>query len=212
VGQSKADWEIVCAIAKSMGKSGFDYAGVSQIWDEVAALTPSYAGISYSRLEQGGLQWPCPTTDHPGTSILHTAIFTRGKGKFIPLSYKPSMEVPDDKYPLLLTTERSLFQYHTGTMTRKVKGLNVFRGEEFVEINPQDAASLGIAGGDILKVSSRRGEVTAKAKITGVTPVGVVSMSFHFAESPTNVVTSPYLDPIAKIPELKVCAVKVEKL
>ena len=122
------------------------------------------------------------------------------------------MEIPDADYPLLLTTERSLFQYHTGTMTRKVKGLNNFRGEELVEINPEDAARLGITAGDILRVTSRRGEVTAKAKVTEVSPVGVISMSFHFAESPTNAVTSTFLDPVAKIPELKVCAVKVEKV
>jgi formate dehydrogenase alpha subunit len=212
VGQSRADWEIVCAIAQKMGKSGFDYANSSQIWDEVASLTPSYAGISYARLEQGGLQWPCPTIDHPGTPILHTKMFTRGKGKFVPLSYKPALELPDQNYPLILTTERSLFQYHTGTMTRKVKGLNTFRGEELVEINPADAANLGINSGDQLRISSRRGEITAKAKVTAVSPVGVISMSFHFAESPTNRITSPYLDPVAKIPELKVCAVKVEKV
>jgi formate dehydrogenase alpha subunit len=212
VGQSKADWEIVCEIAKKMGKSGFDYCNASQIWDEVASLTPAYAGISYARLEQRGLQWPCPTADHPGTPILHTKIFNRGKGKFVPLSYKASMEIPDADYPLVLTTERSLFQYHTGTMTRKVKGLNVFRGEELVEINPEDATRLGIVGGDLLRVTSRRGEVTAKAKVTEVSPVGVISMSFHFAESPTNAVTSTFMDPVAKIPELKVCAVKVEKV
>ena len=121
------------------------------------------------------------------------------------------MELPDDDYPLILTTGRSLFQYHTGTMTRKVKGLNVFRGEELVEINPKDASALGIADGEMVKVISRRGEVTAKAKVTEASPVGVVFMTFHFAESPTNLLTNPALDPVAKIPELKVCAVRVEK-
>jgi formate dehydrogenase alpha subunit len=211
VGQSKADWEIICEIAKKMGKSGFDYANPSQIMEEIACLTPSYAGITYKRLEKGGLQWPCPTPEHPGTPILHTRLFTRGKGKFIPLSYKPPLELPDKEYPLILTTERSLFQYHTGTMTRKVKGLNTFNGEEMVEINPQDADILGISDGDKLKIVSRRGEVTARARITPVSPAGVISMSFHFAESPTNAVTSTYLDPVSKIPELKVCAVRVEK-
>ena len=211
VGQSKSDWEIVCEIAKRMGKAGFDYTDVSQIMKEINCLTPSYAGITYERLEQGGLQWPCPTLEHPGTPILHTLTFTRGKGKFVPLSFKPPMELPDDEYPLLLTTERSLFHYHTGTMTRKVKGLNTFRNEELVEINPKDAAKFGISDGVVLKIASRRGEVTAKAKITEDSPPGVISMGFHFAESPTNVITSTYLDPVSKIPELKVCAVRVEK-
>jgi formate dehydrogenase alpha subunit len=211
VGQSKPDWEIVCLIAKRMGKKGFDYTHPSEIWDEVACLTPAYAGISYERLEKGGIQWPCPTAEHPGTPILHTLQFNRGKGKFVQLSYKPSMELTDAEYPLILTTERSLFQYHTGTMSRKVKGLNKFKGQEQVEINPADAFKLGINDGDKVKVTSRRGEVVAAARITDITPPGVITMSFHFAESPTNAVTSTYLDPVAKIPELKVCAVKVEK-
>jgi predicted molibdopterin-dependent oxidoreductase YjgC len=195
-----------------MGAKGFDFENPSQIMDEIAALTPSYGGISYQRLESGGLQWPCPTADHPGTPILHTQQFSRGKGKFMPLEYKPPAELPDDEYPLTLTTGRRLFQFHTGTMSRKVKGLNAFMGEEKAEINPADAECLGISQGDRIKVTSRRGEVTARARITGDSPPGVVFMTFHFAESPTNVLTNPVLDPVAKIPELKVCAVRVEKL
>ena len=121
------------------------------------------------------------------------------------------MELPDDEYPLVLTTGRSLFHFHTGTMSRKVTGLNVFRSEEQVEINPEDALKLGIADNDRVKVISRRGEVVAKAKVTEISPVGVVFMTFHFAESPTNVLTNPALDPVSKIPELKVCAVRIEK-
>jgi predicted molibdopterin-dependent oxidoreductase YjgC len=194
-----------------MDGQGFDFEHPSQIMDEIARLTPSYGGISYHRLDNGGLQWPCPTEEHPGTSILHTKLFARGKGKFIPLEYKPPVELPDADYPLILTTERSLFHFHTGTMTRKVGGLNIFLGEGFVEVNPKDASALGIADGDKVKVISRRGEIAAKAKVTEVSPVGVVAMNFHFAESPTNVITSPALDPVAKIPELKVCAVRIEK-
>jgi predicted molibdopterin-dependent oxidoreductase YjgC len=179
--------------------------------DEIARLTPSYGGISLERLEAGGLQWPCPDKKHPGTPILHTKKFTRGKGRFLPLEYKPPRELPDDDYPLLLTTGRSLFQYHTGTMSRKVAGLNAFLGEEMVEINPADAEGLGIADGDKVKVTSRRGEIAARAKVTEVSPQGVVFMTFHFAESPTNILTNPVLDPVSKIPELKVCAVKVKK-
>jgi predicted molibdopterin-dependent oxidoreductase YjgC len=179
--------------------------------DEIARVTPSYGGISYPRLEAGGIQWPCPTAEHPGTPILHTQTFTRGKGKFMPLEYRPCAESTDKDYPLVLTTGRSLFQYHTGTMTRRVKGLNAFRSEELVEINPQDAEALGIADGEKVKVVSRRGEVIAKAKITEVSPPGVVFMTFHFAESPTNQLTNSAIDPVAKIPEFKVCAVRIEK-
>jgi predicted molibdopterin-dependent oxidoreductase YjgC len=194
-----------------MGAKGFDFEDPSQIMDEIANLTPSLGGISYSRLEGDGLQWPCPTAEHPGTPILHSQVFTRGKGRFTPVEYKPPMELPDDEYPIILTSERSLYHFHTSTMTRKVKGLNAIHGEELVEINPGDASTLGIADGDMVKVTSRRGEVVAKAKVTGTSPLGVVSMDFHFAESATNVLTNPVLDPVAKIPEFKVCAVRVEK-
>lgn len=211
VGNAKPDWWIIGQVGQRMGSDGFKFSNPSQIMDEIAGLTPSYGGISYRRLERGGLQWPCPTREHPGTSILHTEIFTRGKGQFIPLEYKPSAEPPDEDYPLVLTTGRSLFHFHTGTMSRKVKGLNVFHSEELVEINPQDGSALGIAEGETVRVISRRGAVTARAKITEASPVGVVFMTFHFAESPTNQLTIRALDPVAKIPEFKVCAVRIEK-
>jgi len=211
IGDSRPDWLITCQIAQRMGARGFDFEYPSQIMEEIASLTPSYGGISYDRLEGDGLQWPCPTEEHPGTPILHTQQFSRGKGQFMPLEYKPPVELPDEEYPLILTTERSLFHYHTGTMTRKVKGLNVIHGEELVEINPGDASALGIADGDMVKVISRRGEVVTKARVTEASPAGVVSMDFHFGESPANILTNPALDPVAKIPELKVCAVRVEK-
>ena len=211
VGNARPDWWIIEQVGKRMGSNGFDFTNPSQIMDEIARLTPSYGGISYRRLEKGGLQWPCPTEEHPGTAILHTEIFTRGKGHFVPLEYRPSAETPDEDYPLVLTTGRSLFHYHTGTMSRKVKGLNAFHSEELAEINPRDAAAFSIADGDTVRVVSRRGEVTARAKITEVSPVGVVFMTFHFAESPTNQLTIPALDPVAKIPEFKVCAIRIEK-
>jgi formate dehydrogenase alpha subunit len=211
VGESRADWLVTSQLAQKMGKKGFDFKDASQIMDEIAALTPSYGGMSYKRLEKGGLQWPCPTPEHPGTPILHTQQFTRGKGQFLPLSYKPPMELPDKNYPLVLTTGRSLYHFHTGTMTRKVEGLNVLKRDGEVEMNPADASKLGIAHGDRVKVASRRGEVVAKANVTEASPEGVVFMTFHFAESPANRLTNPALDPIAKIPEYKVCAVRVEK-
>ena len=211
VGDSKPDWWITCQLGQRMGRKGFDFDDSSKIMDEIAGLTPSYGGISYARLENGGLQWPCPTQEHPGTPILHTEVFSRGKGQFIPLEYKPSAELPDDDYPLVLTTGRSLYHFHTGTMTRKVEGLNMLRGEELVEINPEDALALGIADGEMVRVVSRRGEVVTKAKVTNFSPVGTVFMTFHFAESPTNLLTNPALDPVSKIPEYKLCAVRIEK-
>ena len=213
-GQAKTDWWITCEIAKRMGAKGFDFAGPREIMEEIASLTPSYAGINYDRLEGEGLQWPCPAEDHPGTPILHTAKFARpgGKARFVPLEYLPPDEAPDDEYPLVLTTDRSLYHFHTSTMTRKVEGLEELDGHERLNINPEDASTLGIADGQTVRVASRRGEMTAKAKVTDVCPPGLVSATFHFAESPTNVLTNPALDPVAKIPETKVCAVRVEKV
>jgi formate dehydrogenase alpha subunit len=211
IGEARPDWWIVSQIGQRLGSQGFAFTHPSQIMDEIARLTPSYGGISFERLEGSGLQWPCPTSEHPGTPILHGAIFTRGKGQFMPLVYRPPQESPDEEYPLVLTTGRSLFHYHTGTMSRRVKGLNTFLNEELVEINPQDASALGIADGDKIRVVSRRGEVKAKARLTKASSVGMVYMTFHFAESPTNQLTNPALDPVAKIPEFKVCAVRVEK-
>ena len=212
IGDSKPDWWIVCQIAQKLEAKGFGYSHPSDIMEEIRNLTPSYGGISYQRLENGGLQWPCPLDDHPGTPILHTDIFVRGKGRFMPLKYVPPGESPDEDYPLILTTGRSLYHFHTGTMTRKVAGLNTMEPEGVVEISPQDAAQLGIDQGDKVKISSRRGEVITKAKITEALPPGVVFMTFHFAESAANILTNPKLDPVSKIPELKVSAVKVEKL
>ena len=212
VGDSKPDWWITCQIAQRMSAKGFEFETPSQIMDEIASLTPSYGGISYNRLENGGLQWPCPTQEHLGTPILHTERFARGKGHFVPLEYKPPKELPDDEYPLTLTTGRSLFHFHTGTMTRKVKGLNILLEEGPLEINPSDASALGIVDGEMVKVVSRRGEIVAKAKITEVSPVGVVFLTFHFAESSANLLTNPVFDPVSKIPEFKVCAVRVERI
>jgi len=210
-GNAQSDWWITSRIADKMGVKGFDFGSSSEIFEEISRLTPSYGGISYERIEQGGLQWPCPDAQHPGTPILHTAGFARGKGHFVPLEYKESMELPDDEYPLLLTTGRSLYQFHTGTMTRKVKDLNNLLGEGLIDINPGDAEKLGITHGDLVEVSSRRGTIPARANVTEISDEGVVYMNFHFAESSVNVLTNPVFDPVAKIPEYKVCAVKIEK-
>ncbi len=214
VGASRPDWWITCQIAKRLGATGFEFADAAGIMAEIAAVTPSYKGISYERLDNEGLQWPCPGPEHGGTPILHTEKFltSDGKARFVPLEYKPSAETPDAEYPLVLTTERSLYHYHTGTMTRRVDGLNILRDQELVELNPKDADALRVSDGETVRVVSRRGKVTARAKVVGTSPPGVVSMTFHFAESPTNVLTNPALDPVAKIPELKVCAIRIEKM
>lgn len=212
VGDSRPDWSIVCQVAGRLGARGFQYDHPSEIMEEIRDLTPSYGGIGYERLENGGLQWPCPLDDHPGTAILHRNTCVRGKGRFMPLKYAPPGEMPDDDYPLILTTGRSLYHFHTGTMTRRVAGLHSIEPEGIVEINPEDAARLGVSQGDRARVSSRRGAVTAKASVSEVMPPGVVFMTFHFAESAANVLTNPLLDPVAKIPEFKVAAVKVERV
>ena len=213
VGNSRPDWWITCEIARRLGGRGFDFTDPAEIMEEIAALTPSYRGISHARLERGGLQWPCPSPNHHGTPILHVEHFptSSGKAQFMPLEYKSPAEIPDEDYPLVLTTERSLYHYHTGTMTRRVEGLNILRRRELVEMHPEDADTLGITDGEMVRVISRRGQLTAMVKVTEKSPPGVVSMTFHFAESPTNILTNPALDPIAKIPELKVCAVRIEK-
>ena len=185
-GESMPDWMILDALAARMGfKDQFSYDHPSEIMSEVAKLAPSYGGISYERLESNGLQWPCPNMEHPGTQYLHKGQFTRGKGKFNVVDYRPSMELPDEEYPFILTTGRVLCQYHTGTMTRKVGDLNILRGEELVEMNPKDALTLGIVDGELIEVASRRGAVRVKAKTTEKSPVGVVFMTFHFSETPT---------------------------
>jgi len=212
VGDSKPDWWIICELARKMCDKDFDFENPTEVMEEIARLTPSYGGVTYERLEECGLQWPCPTKDHPGTPILHVGRFVCGLGKFIPLQYKAPAELPDKEFPLVLTTGRNLYHYHTGTMTRKVAGLNTIEPEGVIEINPADASPLKIKDGDRVKVISRRGEVAAKTKITEKSPPKVVFMTFHFAESAANLLTNAALDPVAKIPEFKVCAVRVERV
>ena len=212
IGNSKPDWWIICQLAMIMGAQNFDFEHPSEVMDEIAMLTPSYGGVTYERLEECGLQWPCPTKDHPGTSILHVGRFVCGLGRFMPLQYRPPAELPDKEYPLILTTGRSLYHYHTGTMTRKVTGLNTIEPEGVVEINPSDASSLKIKDGDKVKVISHRGDVIVKARLTEKSPPKVVYMTFHFAESAANILTNTALDPVAKIPEFKVCAVRIERV
>ncbi|MDD5476399.1 MAG: molybdopterin-dependent oxidoreductase [Syntrophales bacterium] len=211
-GEARPDWWIVSRIAAKMGGRGFDYQSAGEILSEINKVTPSYAGITSERLKSTSLQWPCVNDEHGGTPVLHTYAFTRGKGHFEPLSHREPRELPDESYPFVLTTARSLYQYHTGTMTRKVSGLNTMRGEEFIEINPGDAVFLGIKDLENVRVTSRRGAVETKALLSDKTPPGVVTMDFHFAESPVNMITNPVHDPVSKIPEYKACAVRIERI
>jgi len=211
-GEAKPDWRIISEIARRMGAMGFDFEGPEQVFGEIASVTPSYAGISYQRIEKKGLQWPCPAPDHPGTQYLHREKFVlpNGKGKFMPLEYRESAELPTGQYPLLLTTDRSLYHYHTSTMTMRVEGLKALGDRERLKIHPDDASRHGVVDGQKVKVVSRRGQVEVDVQVTDVCPPGIVSMTFHFPDVPTNVLTNSATDPVAKIPETKVCAVRIE--
>lgn len=210
-GEARADWVILHELASRLGLK-WNYGGPEEIFQEITRLTPSYAGISYKRLEEeGGLQWPCPEAGHPGTPYLHVKQFSSGKGYFTPVEYQPPAEEPDAEYPLLLTTGRNLFHYHTGTMTRRSSAIGLFKPEEMAQISKEDAKKLGVGDGDLVKISSRRGEVKVKVQVTEIVPPGVVFMTFHFHEAAVNLLTNNKVDPVAKIPEYKVCAVKLEK-
>jgi len=211
VGETKADWEIFTELANRMGYD-WDYNHPSEITDEIASVSPIYGGIRYDRIEEDGLQWPCLDYDHSGTMYLHEGEFARGLGQFNPAEYMPPQEEPDKDYPYVLTTGRRLFHFHTGTMSRNAESLDAHYPEELMEMNIADAEKLGVGEGDKVKVSSRRGTVESKVTISERVPEGLVFMSFHFAESAANVLTNPALDPVAKIPEYKVCAINIEKV
>ena len=212
LGQAKPDWEILCEIAKRCGYKGMEYNHPSEIMDEIAELTPIYAGINYGRLDPFGLQWPCPSKDHPGTVYLHKDKFAKGKGTFKPCAYMAADELPDDEYRLVLSTGRIYWHWHTGTMTRRTSTLDREVPAGYVEINPADAEKLLVRNGDKIKVSSRRGQIETHALVTAKVKEGSVFIPFHFSEAAANVLTNPAVDPVAKIPEYKVCAVKVEKI
>lgn len=222
LGDARPDWWITSEVAKRMISGGgreiqpgkyaaWDYPDTNSIMTEINALTPSYGGITHSRLENGkGLQWPCTTLEHPGTPILHTKQFARGRGKFMPIDHVPPAELPDDDYPMFLNTGRVLYHYHGGEMTRRARGLLAVYKQPLVEINPDDAARLHIVNERRVKISSRRGAIEAQAWVTDRVPPGMVYANFHFPEASANELTIAALDPVAKIPEYKVSAVKVE--
>ncbi|NTU89054.1 MAG: formate dehydrogenase subunit alpha [Actinobacteria bacterium] len=208
-GEMRDDYVTFCEVMTKMGYPS-SYADASEIMDEIASVTPSYGGISFERLDAGeDLQWPCPTKDHPGTPIMHVGRFTRGVALFYPAEYRPSQELPDSEYPLLMTTGRMLYHYNSGNMTHRVPGLDVLAGESYIEINADDADRLGIADGSRVSVSSRRGHIDTTARVGDKMYPGEVFMTFHFDDGNVNEVTNAVLDEFARIPEYKVCAVDV---
>ena len=209
----KADWEIISELATRMGYH-MKYNHPSEIMDEIASLTPLYGGISYDRLETDGIQWPCPTKDHPGTKTLYTDLFSRpgGLAKFMVLDHEESGEVPDKEYPYVLITGRMREHYNNGSMTRRVPGIMELIPEEQMEMSPEDAKKLKIESGDMVRVSSRRGTIKVKVRVTDRSQKGNVFMTFHFPEALSNFLTSEFRDPITGTPEYKSCAVKIETM
>jgi formate dehydrogenase alpha subunit len=209
-GKAKGDFEILCLLANALGLD-FPYSHPGEVMEEIASLVPAYGGVRFDRLERAGLQWPCPDPGHPGTQFLHEHKFTRGKGLFVVPQYTPPYEKPDEEYPYYLNTGRMFAHYHTGTMTRRSPFLNRELEGPYAEINPEDAMQAGIREGDRIRITSRRGSIVTAARITERVARGCIFVPFHFTEARANILTNPVLDPISKIPEFKVCAVKVEK-
>ena len=217
-GEARPDWAIIQDLARRMQKvlgvtssAGFRFEHPAEIWREMADLTAPFQGISHKRIEaEDGVHWPCPSEDHPGTAYLFAESFPRGKGKLTPIAYRPSSELPDEEYPLILSTGRVLYHWHGGTLTRRSK-LDDIYPEALVEIHPRDAEELEITSGDWVKVYSRRGQIEARTLVTERSPVGTVFIPFHFVEAAANILTVDARDPQAKIPDYKVCAIAVEK-
>jgi formate dehydrogenase major subunit len=187
------------------------FPSTEMIFDELASVTPIYAGMNHKRLVSEGLQWPCPENQHPGTPILHVGKFSRGFGKFNPVMANDPAEQPDEEYPLILTTGRVLYHYHTGTMTRRSGPLAWVEPRGYVEINSEDAAGIDLMHDQAVIIESRRGTVRTRAKISDSVPPGLIFLAFHWREAPANMLTQDFaLDPVAKIPEYKVCAVRLK--
>jgi len=210
MGNTLNDWEIISRLSTAMGYE-MNYESPEKIFNEMTTLTPSYGGMTYERMGLDGLQWPCPNAEHPGTQFLHKDQFTRGKGLFHAIEYLDPAEMPDNEYPYFLTTGRMFAHFHTGTMTRVSKHLDNEQKTGYVEINIEDAKTLGVNDGDMVRLATRRGEMEVAAQVGKSVQPGVLFVPFHFSETPANILTNSAFDPIAKIPEYKVCAVKIEK-
>ncbi len=210
-GEAKEDRNIIAELAMKMNYS-MDYPDAASIFEEIAKITPSYSGISYDRINENGIPWPCPRPDHPGTPTLHVDTFSHGKGIFFEINYRAPAENPDKEYPFILTTGRVIQHFHTGTMTRKGNGLNQLYPELLAEINPDDAKEHNISDGDVISITSRRGNIKVKARLSERSGKGLIFVPFHFHEAAVNLLTNCALDPVAKIPEYKVCAVTMKKV
>ncbi len=209
-GECRPDWQIICDLSARLGHP-LPFSSPEEVFDEVRQLVPQYAGITYKRLdEEGGLQWPCPSEDHPGTVFLHSGGFTRGKGLLQGIEFEPPAELTDEEYPVLLSTGRML--YHYNIMTRHSRSLENLRPHELAQVNPADAEKLDLAEGEMVRVSSRRGSITTRVTVTDKVPQGVAFMTFHYKESPVNELTNAAADPVTQTAEFKVCAVRIEKL
>jgi formate dehydrogenase alpha subunit len=210
-GAARPDWRIFCDLSKLMGYE-MDYDSPEDIFEEIRTLLPQYKGITYQRLEEVGLQWPVPSEDHPGTPVLHTETFTRGRGLFIPEEYIPPVEPPDDAYPLLFTTGRDLARYNFSSMTGKTPELDLISPECFAEINPVDAERLGLKEKDRVRLTSRRGSVEMRATITDRSQEGTVFTTYNHLETLVNLLTLDALDRLSRSPEYKLCAIRVDVL
>jgi formate dehydrogenase alpha subunit len=209
-GECRPDWEIIIDLSERLGHH-MPFSSPEEVFEEVRRVIPNFAGITYERLEnEGGLQWPCPSVDHPGTKFLHQGTFTRGKGLLQGIPFQAPAELCDEEYPTLLTTGRML--YHYNISTRISASLDMLRPHELAEVSPGDAARLGFEDGEMIRVSSRRGSLTTRIRVTDKVPTGIVFMTFHFKESPVNELTNSAGDPVTKTAEFKVCAVRMEKL
>lgn len=208
-----AEWQMICELSRRMGYS-MQYRHPSEVMDEIASLVPIYGGISYDRLGTGGIQWPCPTRDHPGTETLYEEVFSRPSGKalFVELDPKPAGEQPDTDYPFVLITGRRRQHYNNGSMTRRIPEIMELWPEELLEMHPDDADRLGLSDSGRVRVSSRRGSIEVRLQITERSPQGSVFLAFHHLDAMTNLLTSEHRDPVTGTPEYKACAVSVERV
>ena len=213
-GNARGDREIVIALARALGCDWPEYPDAESVWNELADLSPNWFGVRYDRIEQEGIQWPCPTRDHPGTRFLHEGhpSLPNGRGKFHPVEYQPPIEEPDSEYPFVLSTGRTLYHYNSGTMTMREDGITDKQLAPFVEIAREDASALGVAEGEWVRLVSRRGDIRARARLSKRVYPGLVWMALHFAEARVNRLTHDVGDPLIGTPEYKVFAVRLERV
>ena len=211
-GDARGDLEILMDLTNRLGLPT-RFRGAGDVMREIARVTPSWAGVTYARLEGAGLQYPVPEDTHPGTSFLFEKAFPTADGRatFVAVEYTDPVELPDDEYPFVMNTGRQLYHWHTGTMTRRASGLDAREPTAIVEIHPEDARQLGVREGELVRLTSRRNSMITAARISDRVARGQVFVPFHFREAAANLLTNPVLDPYAKMAELKVCAVRVER-